>query len=202
VVAYLKPPQAAAVLASLPRELQVEVAMRVAVMDRTTPETIREVEAALESKLVNLPTQEFTAVGGVQALVSIINESDRATERVILEALEERDPDLASQVKKLMFVFEDLLSLDDRSVQLVLRNVDSKDLALALKGASEELREKIFRNMSQRAAEALREDLQLMGPVRRRDVEEAQGRIVGVVRQLEESGQIVIGRGGQEDVLL
>jgi len=202
VVAYLKPAQAAAVLASLPRELQVEVAMRVAVMDRTTPETIREVEAALESKLVNLPTQEFTAVGGVQALVSIINESDRATERVILEALEERDPDLASQVKKLMFVFEDLLSLDDRSVQLVLRNVDSKDLAMALKGASEELREKIFRNMSQRAAEALREDLQLMGPVRRRDVEEAQGRIVGVVRQLEESGQIVIARGGQEDVLL
>ncbi len=202
VVTYLKPPQAAAVLASLPRELQVEVAMRVAVMDRTTPETIREVETALESKLVNLPTQEFTAVGGVQALVSIINESDRATERVILEALEERDPDLASQVKKLMFVFEDLLSLDDRSVQLVLRNVDSKDLAMALKGASEELREKIFRNMSQRAAEALREDLQLMGPVRRRDVEEAQGRIVGVVRQLEESGQVVIARGGQEDVLL
>jgi flagellar motor switch protein FliG len=202
VVAYLKPAQAAAVLAALPRDLQVEVAMRVAVMDRTTPETIREVEAALESKLVNLPTQEFTAVGGVQALVSIINESDRATERVILEALEERDPELASQVKKLMFVFEDLLSLDDRSVQLVLRNVDSKDLALALKGASEELRDKIFRNMSQRAAEALREDLQLMGPVRRRDVEEAQGRIVNVVRQLEESGQIVIARGGQEEVLV
>ncbi|MDR7590796.1 MAG: FliG C-terminal domain-containing protein, partial [Armatimonadota bacterium] len=161
-----------------------------------------EVEAALESKLVNLPTQEFTAVGGVQALVSIINESDRATERVILEALEEKDPELAAQVKKLMFVFEDLLSLDDRSVQIVLRNVDSKDLALALKGASEELRDKIFRNMSQRAAEGLREDLQLMGPVRRRDVEEAQGRIVNVVRQLEESGQIVIARGGQEEVLV
>jgi flagellar motor switch protein FliG len=202
VVAYLKPAQAAAVLASLPRELQVEVAQRVAVMDRTTPETIREVEMALESKLVSLPTQEFTAVGGVQALVSIINQSDRATERAILEALEERDPELAAQVKKLMFVFEDLLNLDDRSIQIVLRNVDSKDLVLALKGSSEELREKIFRNMSQRAAEALREDLQLMGPVRRRDVEEAQGRIVTVVRQLEESGQIVLVRGGQEEVLV
>jgi flagellar motor switch protein FliG len=202
VIAYLKPAQAAAVLAALPQELQVEVAMRVAVMDRTTPETIREVEAALESKLVSLPTQEFTAVGGVQALVRIINESDRMTERVILESLEAQNPELASQVKKLMFVFEDLLTLDDRSIQIVLRNVDSKDLVLAMKGASEELREKIFRNMSQRAADALREDLQLMGPVRRRDVEEAQGRIVTVVRQLEESGQIVIARGGQEEILV
>ncbi len=202
VVAYLKPAQAAAVLACLPRELQVEVAQRIAVMDRTTPETIQEVEAALESKLTSLPTQEFTAVGGVQALVSIINQSDRATERTILEALEERDPELTAQVKKLMFVFEDLLSLDDRSIQIVLRNVDGKDLALALKGASDELREKIFRNMSQRAAEALREDLQLMGPVRRRDVEEAQGRIVSVVRQLEESGAIVLARGGQEEILV
>jgi len=202
VIAYLKPAQAAAVLAALPRELQVEVAMRVAVMDRTTPEMIREVEAALESKLVSLPTQEFTAVGGVQALVRIINESDRMTERVILESLEAQNPELASQVKKLMFVFEDLLTLDDRSIQIILRNVDSKDLVLAMKGASEELREKIFRNMSQRAADALREDLQLMGPVRRRDVEEAQGRIVTVVRQLEESGQIVIARGGQEEILV
>ena len=140
-------------------------------------------------------------VGGVQALVSILNRSDRTTERSVLGALEERDPELAAQLKKLMFVFEDLLSLDDRSVQLVLRNVDSRDLALALKGASEELREKIFRNMSQRAAEALREDIQLMGRVRRRDVEEAQGRVVDVARRLEESGQIVISRGEDDMVI-
>ena len=163
VLSYLKPAHAAAVISCLPPDLQTEVGMRVATMDRTSPEVVREVEAALESRLINLPTQEFTVVGGVQALVSILNRSDRTTERSILGALEERDPELAAQLKKLMFVFEDLLSLDDRSVQLVLRNVDSRDLALALKGASEELREKIFRNMSQRAAEALREDIQLMG---------------------------------------
>jgi len=140
-------------------------------------------------------------VGGVQALVSILNRSDRTTERSVLGALEERDPELAAQLKKLMFVFEDLLSLDDRSVQMVLRNVDSRDLALALKGASEELREKIFRNMSQRAAEALQEDIQLMGRVRRQDVEEAQGRVVDVARRLEESGQIVISRGEDDMVI-
>ena len=201
VLSYLKPTQAAAVISCLPPDLQTEVGMRVATMDRTSPDVVREVETALESKLTNLPAQEFTAVGGVQALVAILNRSDRATERSILSALEERDPELAAQVKKLMFVFEDMLSLDGRSLQLVLRNVDGKDLALALKGASEELREKVFRNMSQRAAETLREDIQLMGRVRRRDVEEAQGRIVEVARRLEESGQIVISRDEDEMLL-
>ncbi|MBI4277484.1 MAG: flagellar motor switch protein FliG [Armatimonadetes bacterium] len=202
VLAHLKPEQAAAVLAALPAALQVEVAIRVAVMDRTAPETIREVEAALETKLTSLPTQEYTSKGGVTALVEIINQSDRTTEKTILEALQTQSPDLADQVKKLMFVFEDLLSLDDRSIQLILRTVDSKDLSLAMKGASEELKAAIYRNMSQRAAEALKEDLQLMGPVRVRDVEEAQGRIVMAVRQLEESGQIIISRGGQEELIV
>lgn len=201
VMAYLKPQQGAALLCALPEEMQAEVAMRVAVMDRTTPETIREVEAALESKLAGLPTQEFTTVGGVKALVAIINESDRSTEKAILEAMEAQNPDLASEVKKLMFVFEDLLTLDDRALQLVLRSVESKDLAMAIKGASEELRAALYRNMSQRAAEALKEEVELMGAVRVRDVEEAQGRIVTVVRNLEESGQIIIARGGQEELI-
>lgn len=201
VMAYLKPQQGAALLTSLPAALQAEVALRVALMDRTTPETIREVEAALESKLASLPTQEYTTVGGVKALVAIINESDRSTEKAVLESLEAQNPELAGEVKKLMFVFEDLLSLDDRSIQLVLRSVDSKDLALAIKGASEDLKAAIYRNMSQRAAEALKEEVQLMGPVRVRDVEEAQGRIVTVVRSLEDSGQIIVARGGQEELI-
>ncbi|MDR7435813.1 MAG: flagellar motor switch protein FliG [Armatimonadota bacterium] len=202
ILAYLRPHQAAVVLSSLPAELQVDVAMRLAVMDRTTPEVVREVENALAQKVAALPAQEYTAVGGVKALVDIINNTDRGTEKTILEALEAQNPELAQEVKKLMFVFEDLLNLDDRAIQQVLRAVDSKDLALAMKGASPELRQKIFSNMSQRAAEMLKEDMEFMGPVRRRDVEEAQQRIVNVVRKLEESGDIVIARGGAEELVI
>ena len=170
-------------------ELQGEVAMRIAVMDRTAPEVIREVEQVMERKLSAVINQELAAAGGVKSLVDILNFVDRATERTILDSLDDRDQELGEDVRKLMFVFEDLLSLDDRAIQQLLKEIEIKDVGLALKGAGEEVREKIFGNMSSRAAQMLLEDMEFMGPVRRRIIEEAQGRIVSVVRRLEESGQ-------------
>ncbi len=202
ILAYLDPEKAAAVLSALPPERQVDVARRLAVMDRTSPEVLKEVERVLERKLSSVLTQDYTSAGGVKSLVEILNRADRATEKTILEALEVQDPELAEEVKKLMFVFEDIVHLDDRAVQLVLREVDSHDLALALKGAGEEVMAKIERNMSKRAAQILKEDIEYMGPVRLRDVEEAQQRIVAVIRRLEEQGQIVIARGGREEIIV
>jgi flagellar motor switch protein FliG len=201
IISHLPPDTAAQVLSALPPELQSEVAMRVAIMDRTAPEVIREIERVLERKLSSVLTQDFTAAGGIKALVDVLNQVDRSTERTILEALEEQNPELADEIRKLMFVFEDILLLDDRSIQQVLREVDNKELSLALKGTSEEVKEKIFRNMSERAAAIIKEDLQFMGPVRLKQVEEAQQRIVTVIRKLEDAGQIVIARSGEDELI-
>lgn len=203
ILAHLQPNQAAAVLSGLPQELRAEVARRIAIMDRTPPEVIREIERVLERKLSSAVTmQGFTSVGGVKTLVEVLNWVDRTTEKTILENLSETSPDLADEVKKLMFVFEDVILLDDASIQKVLREVDSKELALALKGVGEEVQTRIYRNMSERAATMLREDMEFMGPVRLRNVEEAQQRIVGIIRRLEEAGEIVVARGGGDEVIV
>ncbi|SHG58404.1 flagellar motor switch protein FliG [Thermosyntropha lipolytica DSM 11003] len=202
ILAYLDPEKAASILSALPPEQQADVAKRIALMDTTSPEVIREVERVLERKLSSIAPQEMTSAGGVKAVVEIINRVDRGTEKTIIEALEVQDPELAEEIKKLMFVFEDIVMLDNRSVQRVLREVESQDLALALKGASSEVAQKIFSNMSSRAAEMLKEDIEFMGPVRLRDVEEAQQRIVNVIRRLEEAGEIVIARGGGDEIIV
>jgi flagellar motor switch protein FliG len=186
----------------LPPPQQVEVAKRIATMDRTSPEVLREVESVLEKKLSSFVMQDFTVAGGVESAVAILNRVDRGTEKTIIEALEEDNPELAEEIKKRMFVFENIVTLDDRSIQTVLRQVDMKDLALALKTASEEVANRIFKNISKRAAEMLREDMGLMGPVRLRDVEEAQQKVVNVIRQLDESGEIVIARGGEDEIIV
>jgi flagellar motor switch protein FliG len=204
VLSYLESESAATVMSMFSPELQGEVAMRIAVMDRTAPEVIREVEQVMERKLSAVINQELAAAGGVKSLVDILNFVDRATERTILDSLDERDQELGEDVRKLMFVFEDLLQLDDRAIQQILKEIEIKDVGLALKGAGDEVREKIFGNMSSRAAQMLLEDMEFMGPVRRRIIEEAQGRIVSVVRRLEEGGKITIQRGsvGTDDELV
>jgi flagellar motor switch protein FliG len=201
VLAHMPPDRAAMVLSGLPEDRQRTVAHRLAVMDRTSPDVIEQVEQALERRLSSvLQPSETTAVGGVQSLVDILNRSDRGTERLILETLERDDPELADEVRQRMFVFEDITQLDDRSVQLVLRQVDTKDLAVALKGVRADVRQLILRNMSERAAQNLTEEIDLLGPVRLKSVEEAQGGIVRVIRALEESGQLVLNRGADEFV--
>ena len=203
ILSHLKPNQAAQVLSGLPQEQRAEVARRIAIMDRTPPEVIREIERVLERKLSSaVVTQSFSAVGGVKSLVEVLNWVDRTTEKTILESLSENNPDLAEEVKKLMFVFEDIIMLDDASIQKVLREVDGKELALALKGISEEVQGRIYKNMTERAATMLKEDMEFMGPVRLRNVEEAQQRIVGVIRRLEEQGEIVVSRGGGDEVIV
>jgi flagellar motor switch protein FliG len=170
-------------------------------MDRTSPDVIEHVEKVLERKLSSvLQPGELTVAGGVQSLVDILNRSDRATERMILEGLERNDPDLADEVRQRMFVFEDITQLDDRSIQLILRQVDNKDLAIALKGVGQNVRDKILRNLSERAAANLNEEIGLLGPVRLKQVEEAQGAIVRIIRALEESGQLVLSRNSDEFV--
>ncbi len=202
IMSYLEPEQAASIISGLPALLQAEVAKRIARMDRITPEVLREVERVLERKLSTVMGQDFTLAGGIDAIVGIINNADRATERNIMENLEENDPELADEIKRRLFVFEDISKMDDRSLQRVLREVEMKELSLALKGATEDLREKFFKNMSKRAAEMLREDMEYMGPVRVRDVEEAQQKVVNVVRALEDAGEIVISRGGEEELVV
>lgn len=202
ILAYLDPEKASLILSALPPDRQAEVAKRIAIMDTTSPEVIKEVERVLERKLSTIAPQELTDAGGVKSVVEIINRVDRGTEKTIMEALEVQDPELAEEIKKLMFVFEDIVMIDNRSIQRVLREVESQDLALALKGASSEVAEKIFSNMSSRAAEMLREDIEFMGPVRLRDVEEAQQRIVNIIRRLEDTGEIVVARGGGDEVIV
>ncbi|NLJ71875.1 MAG: flagellar motor switch protein FliG [Syntrophomonadaceae bacterium] len=202
ILAYLEPDKASSILSALPPEQQSDVAKRIAIMDTTSPEVIKEVERVLERKLLSLGPQELTVAGGVKSVVEIINRVDRGTEKTIMEAMEVQDPELAEEIKKLMFVFEDIVIIDDRSVQRVLREVETQDLALALKGASNEVSTKIFNNMSQRASDMLKEDIEFMGPVRLRDVEEAQQRIVNVIRRLEDSGEIVVARGGGEEIIV
>lgn len=202
IISYLEPAQAAAIISALPPDRQTDVARRVAIMDRTSPEIIREVENILEKKISSLGSQDYTIAGGIKAVVGILNKVDRATEKTILETLEIQDPELSEEIKKLMFVFEDIVNMDDRSIQMVLREVDGKDLALALKGSSEEVSNKVKRNISKRASEMLEEDVAFLGPVRLRDVEEAQMRIVNVIRRLEDAGEIIISRGGGDELIV
>jgi len=194
---------AAKVLQLMPPEEQAEVATRIATMDKTSPEVVKDIAQVMKEKLQMVFQQEYAAAGGVQTLADILNAADRGTERNILEHLQQADEELADEVRSLLFTFEDLLQLDDRSVQLVLKEVDTKDLALALRGATEDVRDWIFSNLSERASEMLREELELMPPQRRRVVEEAQSKVVAAVRRLEDAGEIVIARGGaQEDELV
>jgi flagellar motor switch protein FliG len=198
ILVYLPPEESAQVMAGLPPEIQIDVAKRIAMMDRTSPEMVREVERVIEQKLSTVLSTEFAKVGGLESLVQLLNRVDRATEKAILENLDETDPELAEEIKKKMFVFEDIKMLDDRAIQQILREVETKDLSLALKNATDEVKDKIFKNMSQRAAATLQEEMEYMGPVRLRDVEDAQQRIVNVVRHLEESGAIIVVRGGED----
>ncbi|NLC68644.1 MAG: flagellar motor switch protein FliG [Clostridiaceae bacterium] len=202
VLAYLKPQQAAAVLSQLPQDIQADVARRIAIMDRTSPEVIKEVERVLENNLSALIKEDYTQVGGLQSIVDILNHVDRGTEKFIMETLEIRDIELAEEIKKRMFVFEDILTLDNRAIQRFIREVDNNQLAIALKGAGEDVQKVIFANMSKRMAEMIKEDMEYMGPVRLRDVEEAQQGIVNVIRKLEEAGEIIISRGGADEIVI
>ena len=202
VLSYLDNEQAGQILSALPQEVQADVAKRIAIMDSTSPEIIYQVEQILEEKLSATVTQDYTQTGGIQAVVEVLNGVDRSTERTILDALEVQDPELAEEIKKRMFVFEDIVTLDNRAIQRVIREVENDDLRLALKVASEEVQNVIFENMSTRMAETFKEEVEYMGPVRLRDVEEAQQRIVGSIRRLEEVGEIVIARGGGDDIIV
>lgn len=199
ILSYLRPNQAAQVLAELDADKQAEVARRIAIMDRTSPDVIREVEKALEKKLSSLMTEDYTTVGGVDSVVEILNASDRTTEKNIMEKLEENDQELTEEIKKKMFVFEDILALDNRTIQVILRqDIDNRELAVALKLASSELQNLIFSNLSKRLAAMIKEDMDFMGPVRRTDVEEAQQKIVNIIRRLQDAGEIIISRGGDD----
>ena len=201
ILAYLDSNKSSMILGSLPHEVQSEVAKRIAVMDRTSPDVLREVERVLEKKLSTLASEDFTAAGGIDTIVEILNLVDRSTERTILETLEEEDPDLAEEIKRRMFVFEDIVLLGDKDIQKVLREIDSTEMAKALKGVNSEVQEKIFKNMSKRAASVLKEDMEYMGPVRVKDVEEAQQKIVGIIRRLEDNGDVVIARAGEDELI-
>ena len=202
ILAYLEPNKASIILQNLPHEVQSDVARRIATMDRTSPEVLREVERVLEKKLSTLSSEDYSAAGGVESIVEILNLVDRASEKQIIEALEDEDPELAEEIKKRMFVFEDIVMLDDRSIQKVMREVDSQELAMALKSVDTEVQDKIFRNMSKRAAGMLKEDMEYMGPVRLKDVEEAQQKIVSIIRHLEDTGEIVIARAGEDELVV
>ena len=202
IMAYLDPQKASLIMSGLPAERQADIAKRIATMDRTSPEVLREVERVLERKLSSLASEDYTAAGGIETIVEVLNLVDRGTERTIIEALEDEDPELAEEIKKRMFVFEDIVLLDDRSIQKVLREVDTNDLAKALKAVESDVQEKIFRNMSKRAAALLKEDMDYMGPIRLKDVEEAQQKIVNIIRKLEESGDIVIARAGEDEIIV
>ena len=202
ILSYLSPQQSALIISALPPDRQSDVAKRIAVMDRTSPDVIKEVEKVLESKLASLINQDYTIIGGVDAVVDILNTVDRSTEKHIMETLEIDEPELADEIRKKMFVFEDILLLDDRAIQRVLRDVDNSDLAIALKGANEEVQNAIFNNLSKRLALMIREDMEFMGPVRMKDVEEAQQKIVNTIRRLEDASEIVISRGGGDEIVV
>jgi flagellar motor switch protein FliG len=202
ILAYLEPNKASVILQNLPNEVQSDVARRIATMDRTSPEVLREVERVLEKKLSTLSSEDYTTAGGVESIVEILNLVDRASEKQIIEALEDEDPELAEEIKKRMFVFEDIVMLDDRAIQKVMREVDSQELAKALKSVDTEVQDKIFRNMSKRAAGMLKEDMEYMGPVRLKDVEEAQQKIVSIIRHLEDTGEIVVARSGEDEMVV
>jgi len=202
ILAYLKPDKAALVLSNLPDHLQAIVAIKIAEMDRTNPEILGEVEKIIEGKFSAVVSQDFSKAGGVEALADILNRADRSAERKIMEILEVQDLEMAERIRELMFVFEDIIKLDDRAVQRVLREVETKDLALALKGSNEDVKEKIFKNMSERASGMLKDDMEYMGPVRAKEVQESQTKVVAVIRALEATGEITIFRDDDEDDLI
>ena len=202
ILAYLSPSQSAQILGALSPEMQADVAKRIALMDRTSPDVIKEVERVLERKLSSLLNQDYTSAGGVDSIVAILNSVDRRTEKRIMESLEIDEPELAEDIRKKMFVFEDILLLDDRSIQRVLRDVENNTLGVALKSTNEEVQNVVFKNMSTRMAAMIKEDMDYMGPVRMKDVEEAQQQIVGIIRKLEDSGEIIISRGGGDDLVV
>lgn len=202
ILSYLSPQQSSQIIGALPPDKQADVAKRIALMDRTSPDVIKEVEGVLEKKLASLVNQDYTIAGGVDAVVEILNTVDRATEKHILETLEIEEPELADEIRKKMFVFEDILLLDDRSIQRVLREVDNSELAIALKGSNEQVQETIFNNLSKRLVVMIKEDMEFMGPVRMKDVEESQQKIVNIIRKLEDTGEIVISRGGGDDIVV
>ncbi len=202
ILSYLDPNKASNILSNLPHTIQADVAKRIATMDRVSPDVLREVERVLERKLSTLASEDYTSAGGIDAVVEILNLVDRGTEKTIIEALEEEDPELAEEIKKRMFVFEDIVLLDDRAIQKVLREVDNQDLAKALKSVDTEVQDKIFKNMSKRAANLLREDMDFMGPIRLKDVEDSQQKIVNIIRKLEDQGEIVVARAGEEELVV
>lgn len=201
VLSFLDTRIASQVLGALPENLQLDVIKRISLLERASPDVVKEVEKLLEKKFAGVATQTMSAVGGLDTAAEIMNNLDRSTEKVLMERLTYESPELAEEIRKRMFVFEDILKLDDRSVQLVLREVNTQDLAVALKGASEELKQKIFNNMSKRAQQLLKDEIEFMGPVRVKDVEEAQQKIINIIRRLEEAGEIVVARGGGEELI-
>jgi flagellar motor switch protein FliG len=203
ILAHLPPHKASEILVGLQVAKQIEVVIRIANMEQTNPEVIKEVERGLETRLSGIVSQKFQRVGGVDSVAEMLNLADRATEKAIMEALESEDPDLVEQIRRLMFVFEDILQVDDRGIQKVLKEVDNNELALSLKTASDELRNKIFSNMSERAVQLIKEEMEFMGPVRVSEVEAAQQKVVDIVRRLEDAGEIIImGRGGEKDMIV
>lgn len=202
ILSYLSSSQASQIISALTPDKQTDVARRIAQMDRTSPDVIKEVERVLEQKLASLVNQDYTIVGGVDSIVEILNTVDRGTEKHIMETLEIEEPELADEIRRKMFVFEDILSLDDKSIQRVLREVDNNELAVALKGSNEEVQNVIFNNLSKRLAVMIKEDMDFMGPVRLKDVEEAQQKIVNIIRKLEDSAEIVISRGGGDEIIV
>lgn len=202
ILSYLEPEKAGQILSELPQELQADIARRIAIMDSTSPEVISEVEAILERKLSTTVTQDYTQTGGVEAVVDVLNGVDRTTEKTILDSLALDDPELADEIKKRMFVFEDIVTLDSRSIQRVIRESENEDLLLSLKVSSDEVKSIIYRNMSARMVDTFKEEMEYMGPVRLKDVEEAQMRIVNIIRRLEDAGEIIVARGGGDDILV
>lgn len=203
ILSYTEPAQSAAVLSALSAELQTDVARRIALMGRPAPEVITEIELLVEQKLSDIAADEASGgTGGLNVIVPILNNTERAAERQIMSALEERDPELAESIRNRMFVFENIVQLEDRAIQKVLRRVDNKTLALAMKGAAPDIGDRLMKNLSQKAAELLKDDIDVLGPARIRDVEQAQREIVNVIRQLEDAGEIIIARGEKDDFIL
>jgi flagellar motor switch protein FliG len=200
VIANLHTTLAAQVLSNLPENEQPEIALRIARMSETSPDVVKQVEAVMKAKLANVVQQEYSAAGGIKSLADILNNADRSTERNVLDKITEADESLGAEVRRLLFIFEDITKLDDRSIQLILREADQKDLALALRGVADDVKERILANMSERGAQMLVEEMQFQPPQRKRDIEEAQGRIVAIVRKLEEAGAVVLSRS-EEDVV-
>lgn len=202
ILCYLQADKSAQIMSALPEDLQTEVAYRIATMSNTSPMVVKEIEKILDSKLSSVIRTESAIIGGIQSLVDILNQADRTTEKNITDGLEREDAELAEKIKESMFVFEDIITLDDISIQRILREVDMKELAMALKGCSEDVQEVIFRNQSKRAASTLKEDMEFLGPVRLVDVEKAQSKVVSIIRRLDEAGEIMMSRGGEDAIIV